>query len=84
MVYILHFDKPFHHARHYVGYTGRADVKERFEEHFTPKGNPLVRAAHKAGIKIIVTRTMKGDRSLERQIKDTHNTSRFCPCCKKG
>lgn len=84
MIYILHFDRPFKHARHYVGYTKRKDVQKRIQEHLTSKGNPLVRAAHAAGITIRLARTMEGDRKLERKIKNSHNTGRICPCCQKG
>ena len=32
-VYLLHFDPPYRHAKHYLGYTKAESVKARFERH---------------------------------------------------
>jgi len=84
MVYILHFEEPYYHARHYVGYT--EDTGRRFKEHFNchSSGSPLIQAALEAGIKITVSRIyFDGGRELERKIKKSHHTHRFCPICKE-
>jgi predicted GIY-YIG superfamily endonuclease len=26
-VYLIHFDRPYHHARHYIGYTDDVDAR---------------------------------------------------------
>lgn len=36
-VYLLHFDRPYRHARHYLGWTPRA-VSERVADHATGNG----------------------------------------------
>ncbi len=41
-VYVLHFDPPLQHARHYVGWTDHEDVASRLEEHL--KGHVFVGA----------------------------------------
>jgi predicted GIY-YIG superfamily endonuclease len=37
IVYLLHFDQPYKHARHYVGWTAR-NVKRRLAEHEAGRG----------------------------------------------
>ena len=33
VVYVLHFDKPLHHARHYIGIALDGDAERRFAGH---------------------------------------------------
>ncbi len=40
-VYLLHFDPPYHHARHYLGFTDRVSLRVRVEEHLNGKGAAL-------------------------------------------
>lgn len=81
MIYLLHFDPPYQHARHYLGFTDR-DVDARLEEHLTGRGSPLVRAAVLAGAEVTVTRTWEGGtRDQERRLKRRKNTPRLCPTC---
>lgn len=81
MVYILHFNPPLHHAGHYVGYT--EDTERRLREHLEKRtGSPLVRAALAAGCEVTVAVVLEGDRELERKIKASKNTGRYCPVCK--
>ena len=47
-VYVLHFDPPYRHAAHYVGWTA-GDVEVRVGTHLRGAGSPLVRAAVAAG-----------------------------------
>jgi hypothetical protein len=48
-VYVLHFDPPYKHAQHYVGWT-EGDVIERIAVHLQGRGSPLIRAAVAAGV----------------------------------
>jgi len=83
MIYLLHFSRPYRHARHYLGTT--PDLEERFAAHISGSGSPLVRAAVLAGIEVTVARTWKsGGRSKERRLKLSHNVPRLCPICKGG
>ena len=78
-VYLLHFSSPFHHARHYLGYTP-GDVQERVALHRRGQGACLTRAVAGAGIEMIVARTWQGDYRLERKLKNRHSSD-LCPIC---
>ena len=81
MIYILHFDEPYHHARHYVGYCGENKLEERLARHRAGQGSRLVYAIELAGIDFTVALTHEGDRTFERRLKNAKNTPRFCPLC---
>jgi len=83
-VYLIHFDKPYHHARHYIGCT-RLTVAERMRRHDTDRGAKLLRAVRAAGIGYRVVRTWEGgDWDLEKQLKRGKSTGRlYCPICRK-
>lgn len=81
-IYLLHFSKPFKHARHYTGWA--KDVERRTAEHIEGgcKCNPLVKAASAAGIRIEVARIYPGKtRDQERAMKNQGGASRRCPLC---
>ncbi|TLN00391.1 endonuclease [bacterium] len=81
MVYLLHFDKPFHHANHYIGFTDEK-LEQRLERHKSGDGARILRAITKAGIEFEVARTWEdGDRNFERWLKNQKKASRFCPIC---
>lgn len=84
MIYVLHFDRPFKHARHYVGFTSRKKCDVRIEQHLSGKGSPLVRAVVAEGIEVSVSLTMEGTRTQERAIKNQKNAAFICPICKIG
>lgn len=82
-VYLLHFDTPYQHTRHYCGW-GK-NVVMRVESQLKGKRTAahFVKVVHKAGIKIRLAHIWHGkDRKFERKLKDTHNLKRFCPICK--
>ena len=79
-VYLLHFDRPLAHARHYVGWS--ADLPKRIEQHRRGlSGARLMAAVKDAGIGFRVARVWDGDRAFERRIKNRHATPRLCPVC---
>jgi hypothetical protein len=81
-LYLLHFDPPYRHARHYLGWTG-GTVDDRFGRHLSGHGSPLVRAAVQAGSTVTVARTWPGTRSDERALKSRRkNGARLCPTCR--
>lgn len=82
-IYLLHFDNPFHHCRHYVGWTSLS-VEKRLERHVAGQGSRLVRAAIRAGISVIVAKTWAGTRHDERIFKQRNSTPQHCPFCKKA
>lgn len=78
-IYLLHFDKPLKHARHYIGWTGNLD--ERLMDHAEGRGSALMAAVSGAGIAFSVAKTWKGDRHFERRLKNRKCTPKFCPVC---
>jgi predicted GIY-YIG superfamily endonuclease len=80
MIYLLHFDPPFHHAKHYLGFAVNS-VDKRVERHRQGNGAALTKAAVAAGVKLMLVKTWEGDRALERQLKNRKNTPRLCPVC---
>lgn len=82
MIYILHFDRPYQHARHYIGFTESDDVMDRVREHGTVNGSRLLQVVKAAGIGWTVSRILAGDRKRERQIKQNRG-GRYCPLCQQ-
>lgn len=81
MIYILHFDPAYEHAKHYIGFTTRTP-EERVQEHGGHQGSPLVRAAKAAGSTVTLVSEFPGTRADERDLKDRKNTRGLCPRCK--
>lgn len=81
-VYLLHFDPPYKHAAHYLGYTP-GEVSSRIALHRKGKGARLTQVAVDAGCRLILTRVWEdGDRKLERRLKNWHGHNKLCPICK--
>ncbi len=78
-VYLLHFDQPLHHARHYLGTT--KNLPYRIHQHLNGEGSPLVKAVMDAGILVHLATTWEGGHDLERQLKNRHNSPKLCPIC---
>jgi predicted GIY-YIG superfamily endonuclease len=79
-VYLLHFDRPYKHARHYVGWTAR-NVRCRLAEHEAGRGARLLAVVREAGIGWQLARLWPGGRARERQIKRQGGHARQCPLC---
>ena len=79
-VYLIHFDRPIKHARHYLGYS-KNDVRGRVQKHRAGNGARLMEAVRKKDISWHVSRVWDGDYELERMLKDRHNASDLCPTC---
>jgi hypothetical protein len=81
MVYLIHFDKPYKHARHYIGFTDNLEQRLHDHEH-TRNGARLLQVVREAGIGFEVVKTWpEGDRNFERQLHNRKNSSRLCPIC---
>ena len=80
VVYLLHFDKPFGHARHYLGWAINLDG--RLHHHEKGTGANLLKHAKAAGVSWSLVRTWPGDRYLERRLKNQGGHSRKCPACR--
>jgi len=79
-VYLLHFNEPYKHARHYVGWTSRT-VRCRLAEHEAGRGARLLAVVRAAGIGWQLARMWPGGRARERQIKRQGGHARHCPLC---
>lgn len=82
-LYLLHFDPPLAHARHYLGWA--KSIEKRTREHFngTRKSSPLLRAALAQGSTLTLARVWEGeDRNYERRLKNRGGLARQCPICK--
>ena len=79
-VYLLHFNIPFGHAKHYTGWTG--DLSLRLAEHAAGRGARLTEVVAAAGITWTLARTWPGKtRGDERRLKNQGGASRRCPLC---
>lgn len=78
-IYLLHFDTPLAHARHYLGWTG--DLDTRLSEHGSGRGARLLQVANERGITFRLARTWAGDRFRERALKKQGGKARMCPVC---
>lgn len=82
-IYLLHFDRPLAHARHYLGWAKNAKARIRHHEKNTSQV-AIIDALHKNGIGFEVARIWKNvDRNYERKLKNMHDLSRICPICKQ-
>lgn len=79
-VYLIHFDQPYKHARHYCGWT--TDLEDRISEHRANRGSKLISVVNAAGITWHVARVWEEqDRNFERRLKLRGGFSRECPTC---
>jgi len=79
-VYLIHFNEPFKHAKHYVGWT--TDVESRILCHKEGRGARLMQVLNENGIDWQLVRVWEGaSRGFERKIKNMKKTSLYCPIC---
>lgn len=84
MVYLIHFNLPFKHAEHYIGFVeNKGNLDARMNHHRTGSGSRLMHAVSKAGIGWEIARLWEdGDRNFERKLKNWKKNKRLCPICK--
>ena len=79
-VYLLHFDRPLGHAKHYTGWS--ANLPLRLAEHAAGHGARLTEVVVGAGIGWTLARTWPNvTRAYERRLKNQGGASRRCPLC---
>ncbi|HEY3957967.1 MAG TPA: hypothetical protein VGM53_31775 [Streptosporangiaceae bacterium] len=78
-VYLLHFERPYRHARHYTGST--ANLPARLRQHERGHGARLLAVIAAEGIGWTLARTWPGGRDRERQLKRQGGAARHCPLC---
>ena len=80
IVYLLHFERSYRHARHYIGFT--QNLEQRLEAHRAGRGSPLIAAAIADGTDFQLAAIWEGDRHDERRLHRQKNTrARLCPLC---
>jgi len=79
-IYLLHFERAYYHAHHYLGWTERA-IEQRLDRHMVGTGARLISVVTEAGIGMEVARLWAGTRALERQLKNRKNSPKLCPIC---
>jgi predicted GIY-YIG superfamily endonuclease len=80
-VYLIHFDDPYKHAKHYTGWT--TDLCQRLVAHAQGKaGARLMEVVAEAGITWALARVERGTRRKERARKG-RTASVWCPMCRK-
>jgi predicted GIY-YIG superfamily endonuclease len=78
-VYLLHFERPLKHARHYLGKT--TDRAARLADHLAGKGARILQVCRAKGIRWRCVRVWRrADRKLERRLKQLHRAD-LCPMC---
>ena len=80
MIYLIHFDRPLHHARHYLGYCDDGTLEMRLIRHRAGRGARLLAVLREQNIGWRVVRVFEGDRRLERRLK-ANSRVRLCPIC---
>lgn len=82
-IYILHFDEPLHHARHYAGCCH--NLRARLTRHANGAGSNLCRVLSERGISWrlggLMSTSHAGMRRLERKLKDLSNAPDYCEIC---
>lgn len=81
-LYLLHFERPFHHAQHYLGWARHRE--ERIQAHLEGDSDAsrLMRAVHEAGIKVTWVQFLDGGKSTERKIKNRGTLKKTCLMCR--
>ena len=86
--YLLHFNKPYRHARHYLGIT--TNLAWRLRRHSKGTGARLLRAVKADGVKWRIAREWEEAdkpedltwREFEKRLKARGGHARLCPICK--
>ena len=81
IVYLIHFERPFKRASHYIG--SALFLERRLNHHRAGTGARLLRAVQLAGIAWEVVRTWPGDKQTERKLKNRKNAPDLCPRCRE-
>lgn len=81
-VYLIHFETPYKHAQHYVGFA--KDIAKRLAKHKSGSGARLIQVAQDNGIEWHLARIWKeATRTDERKLKNRGSAKRYCPICQQ-
>lgn len=79
-VYLLHFNQPYGHAPHYLGWTEH--LEQRLARHHTGGGARLMAVITDAQITWRLAQTWEGTRAVERRLKNRGGHAWICPICR--
>jgi predicted GIY-YIG superfamily endonuclease len=80
VIYLIHFDRPYKHAQHYLGST--ENLEERLARHRSGHGAKLLKTIQEAGIDWKVVRVWENaTREMEATFKRVQHNKRYCPIC---
>ncbi|MBD3387428.1 MAG: hypothetical protein GF414_00605 [Candidatus Altiarchaeales archaeon] len=86
-VYVIHLNRPFRHAKHYIGYT--TDIVRRMTHHSLGHrdSSHFMKAVCRAGIRWSVTMVQSFEDAkeavcFEKKLKRDKRSSLHCPLCK--
>lgn len=89
-LYLLHFDRPFRHAQHYLGWScSVAAMHQRINQHYaaTPgdgQHHTLIAHARAAGISFTLARVWPNGTRADERKKKQRGHRRQCPICREG
>jgi predicted GIY-YIG superfamily endonuclease len=78
-VYLIHFNEPYKHARHYLGSCDK--LFARMQQHTRGTGARLLAVIKDAGISWQLVAVWKGDKKSERAARNRHDRQSLCPLC---
>lgn len=81
IVYLIHFEEPYEHARHYMGWANGEGLANRMAEHRSGRGANLMRVIAEAGIAWRLVRIWKGGSRLDEKRMKNVGKARMCPVC---
>lgn len=77
--YLLHFDRAYRHARHYLGWA--INLQQRLDEHLAGTGGRLLEVITGEGIGFACVRVWPNTTLRdEKRLKNRHSV-RLCPVC---
>lgn len=80
-VYLIHFERPYKHATHYLGFT-EGNAFERLLTHKLGRGARLLEVLNQQRISYDISRIWHNkDRTFERTLKCWKKSRQLCPCC---
>lgn len=80
-VYLLHFERNYKHAAHYLGFA--ENLENRIKEHAAGHGARLTQVIRDAGIGFELVRTWDAQtRTFERALKNRRDARALCPNCR--
>ena len=88
-LYLLHFDRPFKHAKHYLGFARDMDrLHQRVDMHYAAtygdgQHHKLMQAVRAAGISFTLARIWPEGSRIDEKRKKQSGHARRCPICKE-